>query len=111
MNNSFAIHVLENTSSFAVDSWWMTWLGGGLNCHTIHHIFPEVCQIHFRPLTKILVATCKEYGIPMKIYPSTWAALVSHIKLLNQLSKNKKYAPAPFTDWELKTEKMQGKTR
>ncbi len=101
MDNTFAIHVLENTSSFATDSWFVSWIGGGLNCHTIHHLFPEICQVHFMPLSKILRTTCREYGVPFKEYRSTWDALRSHVRVLHKLGKKGPYQPLPFKDWPL----------
>lgn len=101
LENSFAIHVIENTSTFAPDNLFITYFSGGLNHHTIHHLFPEVCQIHFPALTKILQKTAKEYGIPFKVYPTFWEALKSHYSLLKKLGREKNYQPVPFTDYEL----------
>ncbi|MGB8191517.1 MAG: fatty acid desaturase [Chitinophagaceae bacterium] len=101
LENSFAQHVIENTSSFATDNLLLTYFSGGLNHHTIHHLFPEICQIHFPALTKILRATSEEYGIPFKIYPTFWSAIQSHYSLLKKLGSEKNYRPRPFSEWKL----------
>ncbi len=101
LENSFALHVIENTATFSPDNLLLTWLSGGLNHHTIHHLFPEICQIHFPALTKILRQTAMEYGIPFKVYPTFWEAIRSHYSLLKQLGRETSYTPQPFTDYEL----------
>ncbi len=101
IHNEFPLHVMENTSSFSIHSKWMNWFSGGLNNHTIHHIFPGICQIHFPELTLILKETAKEYGIPFKEYPSIWAATQSHFRMLYKLSKPEPYQPEPFTEYPL----------
>lgn len=101
LENSFALHVIENTSSFATDNLFLTYFSGGLNHHTIHHLFPEISQIHFPALTKILYDTAKEFGIPFKIYPTFWSAIKSHYSLLKRLGSQSEYTPILFTDWQL----------
>lgn len=101
LENSFAIHVIENTSTFAPDNIFITYFSGGLNHHTIHHLFPEICQTHFTALTRILKETAREYGIPFKIYPTFLAALKSHYRLLKKLGTQENYEPVPFSEYSL----------
>lgn len=101
IENSFAIHVIENTSTFAPNNLFVSYMTGGLNHHTIHHLFPEICQTHFTALTKILAETAKEYGIPFKVYPTFWDAIKSHYSLLKKLGSQLEYKPAPFTDYNI----------
>ncbi len=101
LENSFAIHVIENTSSFSPNNLALTYFAGGLNHHTIHHLFPTVSQIHFPALTQILKDTAKEYQIPFKIYPTFWAAIKSHYSLLKKLGNQQSYTPEPFTEYHV----------
>jgi linoleoyl-CoA desaturase len=101
LQNSFAIHVIENTSSFAVDNLFVTYFSGGLNHHTIHHLFPEISQIHFPALTNILRTSAREFGIPFKVYPSFWTAIQSHYSLLRELGRNPVYTPKPFIEYPI----------
>lgn len=101
LKNSFAIHVLENTSTFSPKSYFMTWFTGGLNHHTIHHVFPTICQSHFIHLTPILRETAKEYGVPFKEYPTFWEALKSHYYMLKKLGESPAYKSVPFSDYQL----------
>lgn len=101
IKNSFAIHVMENTSTFSPNSLFMCWFTGGLNHHTIHHIFPDICQSHFPYLTPILRRSAKEFGIPFKEYPSFYAAIKSHYNMLYKLGQNKSYKSETFRDYPL----------
>jgi len=101
LHNEFPRYVLENTLSFSIDGSWMNWFTGGLNNHTIHHIFPRICQIHFSALTQILKNTAHGYSVPFKEYPSLWAAARSHFKMLYKLSKPDPYKPEPFLNYPL----------
>ena len=85
MENSRMIHQLRTTSNFANDSSIFTWLVGGLNYQVEHHLFPNICHIHYPKIAKIVEDTAKEFGIPYHRH-KTWAqALHSHFSLLNQL--------------------------
>ena len=101
IHNSFAIHVMENTSTFSPNVEWMSWFSGGLNHHTIHHIYSNICQIHFYKLTPILRETAREFGIPFKEYPSLWAALKSHYRVLKKLGTAPNYQPERFVEYAL----------
>lgn len=96
LENSFARHVIENTSTFAPDNMFLTYFSGGLNHHTVHHLFPDISQIHFPAITKILQATAAEYNIPFKVYPTFWSAIKSHYSLLRNLGTNEKYEPVNY---------------
>ena len=60
---------------------------GALNHQTAHHLFPNVCQIHYPAITPILRETCKEFGIRYHYKDTLFQALgchVSHLKRLGQ---------------------------
>jgi linoleoyl-CoA desaturase len=80
----WARHHIETTTDYATSSWIANWFLGGLSTHTIHHLFPGICHIHYIPLTRILKETAKEYGIR---YSETtlWGSIRSHFKLLKRL--------------------------
>jgi linoleoyl-CoA desaturase len=63
IHKNWAIHTLQNTSDLMAENRYLTFMLGGLNTHTIHHLFPGICHIHYYELTKILKSTSKEYGL------------------------------------------------
>lgn len=92
LNHSYAAHIMKTTASFSVSNPVVTWISGGLNLHTIHHLFPNICQIHLPKLVPILRETAKEFGIPYKEY-GFWGAIASHLRLLKKLGNAPSYIP------------------
>ncbi|WNB17431.1 fatty acid desaturase family protein [Marivirga arenosa] len=85
VENNWAIHQLHTTSNFANSSSWFSWIVGGLNHQIEHHLFPNICHIHYSSIAPIVKKTAKEFGIPYHHHKSFYAALKSHFSLLNQL--------------------------
>jgi linoleoyl-CoA desaturase len=87
MNNSWAIHQLHTTTNFANKNRILSWYVGGLNYQVEHHLFPNVCHVHYRSLSKIVEHTAKEFGLPYKAIPTFTGAIVGHARLLKELGK------------------------
>lgn len=85
MENSWAIHQLLTTTNFANNNRILNWYVGGLNFQVEHHLFPNICHVHYRDLSHIVKYTAEEFGLPYKSEPTFIGALVSHAKLLKQL--------------------------
>jgi linoleoyl-CoA desaturase len=83
---SFAQHILRTTSEFAVENPIVTWIAGGLNLHTTHHLFPHVSQVHLPALSRIVRETAREYGAPYTHY-SLFGAIRSHLRMLKKLGR------------------------
>jgi linoleoyl-CoA desaturase len=54
IKNNMAIHQLETTSNFAPKSRIFNWFIGGLNYQIEHHLFPGICHVHYKKLSKIV---------------------------------------------------------
>lgn len=85
MDNSWAIHQLHTTTNFANNSRLFSWYVGGLNFQVEHHLFPGVCHVHYRKLSRIVETTAREFGLPYKSEKTFLAALKGHASLLKQL--------------------------
>lgn len=85
IENNWAIHQLETTSNFAPKSNILYWLIGGLNYQVEHHLFPNICHVHYKDLSKIVKATAKEFGVPYHSEPTFFSAIRSHGKMLKKL--------------------------
>jgi len=83
VENSWAIHQLATTANFANDSKILSWFVGGLNFQIEHHLFPNICHIHYKELSPIVKKLAGEYGIPYHQHKTFLAALKSHFSLLN----------------------------
>jgi linoleoyl-CoA desaturase len=87
MENNWAIHQLLTTTNFANNNRLLNWYVGGLNFQVEHHLFPNICHVHYRNIAPIVKYTAEEFGIPYKAEPTFIGALVSHAKLLKQLGR------------------------
>lgn len=87
LDRGFAAHQVETTVDFARQSpFWCWWLGG-LNFQIEHHLFPRVCHIHYPALSKIVEATCKEYGVRYHAEPTFRSGLASHYRWLREMGR------------------------
>lgn len=84
--NRWYKQMLEGTTDYWCESKVANFLFGGINTHTVHHIFPGICHVHYVALTKILADTSQEFGMPYHSAP--WlASMKSHFRKLKQLAK------------------------
>lgn len=88
MPHSYLMHQIITTTDFATRSLLVTHLYGGFNHHVIHHLFPQICHIHYPSLTKILKNTCSEYNIPYKENKTLYDAIIAHYQLLKERGKH-----------------------
>lgn len=95
MENSWAVHQLLTTTNFANNNRVLSWYVGGLNYQVEHHLFPNICHIHYRKISKIVKQTAEEFGLPYKSEPTFIGALISHGKLLKQLGERPVLEPQP----------------
>jgi linoleoyl-CoA desaturase len=87
MENSWAIHQLHTTTNFANESRLLSWYVGGLNYQIEHHLFPNVCHVHYRKISRIVKQTAQEFGLPYKSEPTFLGALIGHARLLKELGR------------------------
>lgn len=85
VENHWAVHQMRTTTNFANRNRLFSWLVGGLNYQIEHHLFPNICHIHYRDLSKIVKQTAKEFNVPYHEHRTFAKALRSHFSLLHQL--------------------------
>lgn len=88
LENTWAIHQLLTTANFGRRSKILAWYIGGLNFQIEHHLFPNICHVHYPKIAPIVEQTAKEYGIPYNEKKTFLHALNSHIVMLKHLGKN-----------------------
>ena len=89
VENNWAIHQLRTTSNFANNSTLFSWYVGGLNFQIEHHLFPNICHIHYKNISSIVKATALEFNLPYHHHNTFARALKSHFVLLNDLGTGK----------------------
>jgi linoleoyl-CoA desaturase len=87
IENEWTIHELETTANFARKSRWFAWLIGGLNFQIEHHLFPNICHMHYKSIAPIVEKTAKEYGLRYSSNHTFFSALGSHVRMLKALGK------------------------
>jgi linoleoyl-CoA desaturase len=87
MEDSWAIHEVENTTDFAPHNRALTWFIGGLNFQIEHHLFTGICHVHYPQLAPIVRETTAEFGVPYHVEPTFWSALRGHVKMLKKLGR------------------------
>jgi linoleoyl-CoA desaturase len=95
LENNWAIHQLLTTTNFSNNSRWFSWYIGGLNFQIEHHLFPNICHVHYRNISGIVKDTAREYGLPYKSTRTFVEALAMHGRLLRTLGKRPALAPLP----------------
>jgi linoleoyl-CoA desaturase len=85
--NSWAIHQLQTSCNFATQSRWFSWFVGGLNFQIEHHIFPNICHVHYPPISKLLKQTALEYNLPYYHQSTFLKAVIEHGKMLKRLGR------------------------
>lgn len=85
LENNWAVHQLLTTSNFGNNSRWFSWYVGGLNFQIEHHLFPNICHVHYRKIAGLVEETAAEFGLPYRSSRTFFGALVSHMRILKQL--------------------------
>lgn len=87
IESEWAVHELRTTSDFARNNLFLNWYIGGLNFQIEHHLFPNICHVHYHKIAPIVERTAKEFGFIYNLKPTFINALISHIKRLKELGK------------------------
>ena len=87
IEDSFMIHQLRTTADFAHRNRLLSWYVGGLNYQVEHHLFPNICHVHYRKLAPIVAETAREFNVPYHSFPTFRGALKAHHKMLFQLGR------------------------
>jgi len=87
IETDWSIHQLNTTADFARNNKLLSWYLGGLNFQVEHHLFPNICHVHYKQIAPIVQQTAKEFGYNYNLQPSFRSALLSHIRRLKQLGR------------------------
>lgn len=93
LENNWAIHQLHTTTNFGRKHRAFSWFVGGLNYQVEHHLFPNICHVHYRAIAPIVEKTALEYGLPYKSKETFLDALIAHTHLMKELGKKPETEP------------------
>lgn len=89
MDANWYCHQLQTTSNFSPRNRLLFWYFGGLTNQIEHHLFPNICHVHYRKISKIVSRTAKDFQIPYNVNKTMLSAISGHIKMLRMLGKMK----------------------
>ena len=84
ITNDWAMHQMNTTMNFARNNKLLSWYVGGLNFQVEHHLFPNICHVHYPEVSKILEETAREYNVPYLCSPTLSGAVRSHLQMLKK---------------------------
>lgn len=84
IDNSWAIHQFQTTANYG-QSKALNWFIGGLDHQIEHHLFPNICHIHYRNIAPIVKDLASRYNVPYHEHKSFFEAIRSHFILLHRL--------------------------
>lgn len=87
IEEAWAAHQMRTTANFASKSKLASFLCGGLNFQVEHHLFPKICHIHYRKISRIVKETAFEYNLPYNENKTFFSALRSHYFFLKKLGR------------------------
>jgi len=87
LETNWAVHQLRTTTNFGNKSRWFSWYVGGLNFQIEHHLFPNICHVHYKDISRIVRETAREFDLPYKTFNTFVGALQGHTRLLRELGK------------------------
>lgn len=85
IHDSWAVHQMRSTANFARESWLTGFLFGGLNFQIEHHLFPNICHVHYPAISSIVKETAEEFKIPYIENKTFISALKSHAGFLKKM--------------------------
>lgn len=85
IQSDWLVHQMRTTSDFGRNNGLLSWYIGGLDFQVEHHLFPNICHIHYPAIAPIVESTAKEFGFQYNLEPTIFRALVSHARRLKEL--------------------------
>jgi len=71
-----------NSGNFLMKNLWWTRIFGAINYQIEHHLFPNMSNIHYPEVSKIVQEYCKENNIPYVHKETLYESYKSFIKYL-----------------------------
>lgn len=80
---------------YNADSVFFNWTLGGFNAHTLHHLLPNICHVHYLKILPIFRSLADKHGLTYMEMPYH-KTLASHFRFLKGMGNNAQFNPASF---------------
>jgi linoleoyl-CoA desaturase len=108
IEDEWAIFQIKTTVDFAPNNLLLNWYVGGLNYQVVHHLFPQICHIHYPKIAPILAEVCEEFGVKYNTYPTLRKAIAANYRWLKRMgTEPTKSYPEVATVWRRGDEVMR----
>lgn len=87
ITEDWGAHQMNTTVDFGRENRLLTWYLGGLNFQVEHHLFPQICHLHYPELSRIVEKVAAEHGIRYRHNKTFRSALASHFRYVRRLGK------------------------
>ncbi len=84
IEDHWVIHEMYTTNNFARKNKLLSWYIGGLNYQIEHHLFPNICSVHYPKISPIVERVAKKHGVPYNCHETFGQAVASHFKVLKK---------------------------
>jgi linoleoyl-CoA desaturase len=84
-DKNWHVYQLETTCDFAHGNKLVSYLIGGLNYQIEHHLFPQICHVHYPAISAIVKQTANEFGVIYHYEDTFSGAIKAHYRHLKQL--------------------------
>jgi len=85
VKGDWLVHQLRTTSDFGRKNGLLSWYIGGLDFQIEHHLFQNICHVHYPAIAGIIKKTAEEYGFTYNLKTNVFTALASHFRRLKEL--------------------------
>jgi linoleoyl-CoA desaturase len=87
METSWAVHQVATTVDFARKNRVLSWYVGGLNYQVEHHLFPQICHLHYEAIARVVEDVCREFRLHYMAHDTFLGAVASHFRWLRQMGR------------------------
>lgn len=89
LQHNYMVYQFLTTTNFTLKNRFLFWLASGLNYQIEHHLFPNICHVHYEKLSPIVKKTASEFGIPYYCQEGLLNAVKGHYRFLKQLGRSR----------------------
>lgn len=82
LDGNLLAHQLITTTNYAQGGKGFSWFVGGLNMQIEHHLFPNICHVHYRKISPIVKEVALKYNLPYYARKTFLDAIIDHVKML-----------------------------
>lgn len=80
---------------YNADSKFLNWTLGGFNAHTLHHLLPNICHVHYLNILPIFRQLVEKHGLVYQELPYR-KSLASHFRFLKSMGRSANPKPRVY---------------